>query len=47
MHVQVCMHIRSRGEIILPLSSIFFSIYTKTGTAFICVPWGVTSNNAH
>ena len=45
--MHVCMHIRSRAEIILPLSSTFFPIYTKTGTALICVPWGVTSNNAH
>ena len=43
----VCMHIRSRAEIILPLSSIFLPIYTKTGPVFIRVPWGVTSNNAH
>ena len=39
----VCMLFRSRTEIKLPFHQHFFSIYTKTGTIFIRVPWGVTS----
>ena len=36
-----------RNYVYYPCHQQFFSICTKTGTAFICVPSGVNSNNFH